>query len=322
MSTKDLDRGGARSGGDEAPEGFASAMTLDQLEVLVAIEEAGSFSGAARRLRRSQGAVSYHVAALEAQLGLALFDRSGHSARWTEAGRAVLARAVEVLDGLAALRATARGLGQGTEAEVVVAVDVMCSPGWLAATLGRFEAAWPHVRLTLRSGTLDTVVEWVRGGDAALGITGMSALPDGLVARVCAQVPWVVVCAPSHALASAPAPIDDAALARHTHLIVSDEGAGAARGPGEVFPSTRRWHVGDMGLRLALLEAGLGWSMMPLARVADALATGRLVALDVARFAAAPPLTLRVIHRQDRPPGRAGQWLLDALLDAQDRPGG
>jgi DNA-binding transcriptional LysR family regulator len=69
-----------------------------------------------------------------------------------------------------------------------------------------------------------------------------------------------------------------------------------------------------MGLRQALLEAGLGWSMMPRARVDEAICAGRLVTLDVARFVHAPPVTLRAVYRQDRPPGLAGQWLLDALL--------
>jgi len=52
-------------------------VTLDQLRVLIAIGEAGSFSAAARQLSRAQSAVSHAVLTLEQALGVALFDRSG-----------------------------------------------------------------------------------------------------------------------------------------------------------------------------------------------------------------------------------------------------
>ena len=53
----------------------AGTPTLDQLRVLLAVAEAGSFSGAAKRLNRAQSVVSYGIANLEAQLGLTLFER-------------------------------------------------------------------------------------------------------------------------------------------------------------------------------------------------------------------------------------------------------
>ncbi len=48
-------------------------MTLDQLRVLVAVAETGSFSAAARRLGRVQSAVSQSVQSLETALGTTLF---------------------------------------------------------------------------------------------------------------------------------------------------------------------------------------------------------------------------------------------------------
>ncbi len=48
-------------------------LTLDQMRVLVAVAEAGSFSAAARRLGRVQSAISQAVQAMEATLGVAAF---------------------------------------------------------------------------------------------------------------------------------------------------------------------------------------------------------------------------------------------------------
>ena len=69
------------------------ALTLDQLRVLAAIAETGSFTAAARRLKRAQSAISHAVATLEGELQLSLFDRSERKPRLTEAGLTVLADA-------------------------------------------------------------------------------------------------------------------------------------------------------------------------------------------------------------------------------------
>ncbi|HHT8929941.1 TPA: helix-turn-helix domain-containing protein, partial [Burkholderia cenocepacia] len=48
---------------------------LEQLRAFIAVVEAGSFSGAARRLERAQSVVSYAIANLESLLGVPLFER-------------------------------------------------------------------------------------------------------------------------------------------------------------------------------------------------------------------------------------------------------
>jgi DNA-binding transcriptional LysR family regulator len=68
-------------------------IIFDQLRVFETVADAGSFSAAARRLRRAQSAVSYAIGNLEAQLGIALFERGRRRPVLTEAGRAVLADA-------------------------------------------------------------------------------------------------------------------------------------------------------------------------------------------------------------------------------------
>ena len=49
--------------------------SVDQLLVLLTVVEEGSFTGAAKRLRRATSAISYAIDTLEAQLGLTPFDR-------------------------------------------------------------------------------------------------------------------------------------------------------------------------------------------------------------------------------------------------------
>src|SRR5271154_2231676 len=98
--------------------------TLDQLHVLTAVVEAGSFSAAARRLHRAQSVVSYTIANLEAQLGVALFARDGRRPLLTDAGRALVAdarrvgRLVDELRARAAAPRAGGGAGSGGRCDV------------------------------------------------------------------------------------------------------------------------------------------------------------------------------------------------------------
>ena len=66
------------------------SLTLDALAVLDAIDRRGSFARAAEELGRATSSLTYAVQQLEAELDVLLFDRSGHRARFTPAGRVLL----------------------------------------------------------------------------------------------------------------------------------------------------------------------------------------------------------------------------------------
>src|SRR5437899_3674385 len=72
-----------------APQRIA-AMDLFQLATFRAVAEERSFSRAAKKLFRSQPAVSQTVRKLEEELGEHLFDRSSRDGRLTDAGQLLL----------------------------------------------------------------------------------------------------------------------------------------------------------------------------------------------------------------------------------------
>ena len=72
-------------------------MELESLRVFLAAAEEGGFSPAARRLYISHSTVSRRVSALERELGVRLFDRSGRAQSLTEAGRVLEAEARRLL---------------------------------------------------------------------------------------------------------------------------------------------------------------------------------------------------------------------------------
>ena len=93
--------------------------SIDQLMVLLAVEEEGSFTAAAKRLGRATSAISYAIDTLEQQLGLSLFDRgTTRKPRLTREGEAVVSEAKAVAFSVETLRARVRGFLDNLEPEV------------------------------------------------------------------------------------------------------------------------------------------------------------------------------------------------------------
>src|SRR5690554_2051879 len=145
-------------------------MTLDQMRAFVAVAEAGSFRKAAGRLMRVQSAISHSVANLEGQLGVRLFDRSGHRPQLTREGRALLADARAILLKVDALRARAQGLGAGVEIELSIIVDTLYPIRRVAEVLGQVRQSFPQVAIRLARAALGGPPEAVESGRATLGI--------------------------------------------------------------------------------------------------------------------------------------------------------
>src|SRR5215471_11378896 len=136
--------------------------TLDQLQILAAVVECGSFAAAGRRLNRATSAIAYGIDNLEEQLGLVLFDRATtKKPELTEHGRALLAHARSVLQGVEKMRARAASLREGEEAEVSLVTDVMLPTARLVDALQSFQASYPTVQLRLHAEALGAVIQRV-----------------------------------------------------------------------------------------------------------------------------------------------------------------
>ena len=98
-------------------------LSLDALLVLDAIARRGSFAAAAEEVHRTTSTLSYTVRKLERDLGVRLFDRSGHRAVLTEHGRLLLAEGRELIDHAGALERRMRTLGRGWEPTLRICVN-------------------------------------------------------------------------------------------------------------------------------------------------------------------------------------------------------
>jgi DNA-binding transcriptional LysR family regulator len=288
------------------------APSLDQLKVFLAVANAGGFTAAARQLGRATSAVSYQIDTLEAQLGVALFDRSAtRRPELSAAGKALIADACAVNTGVDLLRAKARGLLAGLEAEVSVVVDVML-PTWRLVDAARaFQAAFPTVSLHLHVESLGAVTQLVLDGVAAVGVSGPLWKPQAQLARIgVGDTELTTVAAPDHPLARGGA-IPSGEARNHLQLVLSDRSP-LTRGEDFGVLGLKTWRLADLSAKHALLLAGVGWGGMPRTMVEGDIQAGRLVQLRIPDWPA-QVYTFHVIHRIDTPPGPAARWLIDRL---------
>jgi DNA-binding transcriptional LysR family regulator len=297
-------------------------VTLDQLRMLVAIAETGSFTAAAKRVQRAQSAVSHAIHTLENQLQVQLFDRSEKRPVITPAGRDVLIDARLTLARIDQLKARAKGLSQGIESQLSIAVTVLAELAPVIQTLTAFKTVYPTVAIELFVEEIGGSAALVHERICDLGVTGTPSLrmvPAGDLTTIpCGHTDIVAVARPDHPLASwhRELSIDD--LNEHRQLIPTSPRLRAA------YPNTLArdvWRVADLPTRRSMILAGAGWGTVPKHVVRDELQSGALVEL---KLGARPPelmgADLFMIHRADVHLGPAGSWLLvemkHALLQA------
>ncbi len=287
--------------------------SLDQLRTFITVAEEGSFGAAARKLGRAVSAISYGVSQMEAQLGLILFEREGSRRPvLTEAGRGLLAEAKLIADGADTLVAKAQSLHAGLESEVSLVVDVMVPGDATAATLREFRAMFPSVALRLQVEALGAVAACLLEGSAGLAIGGpvLADHPE-LERQAIGAVELVPVAAPDHALAQEG--VAPGESRKHLQLVLSDRSP-LTEGREFSVLSPQSWRLADLGAKHALLKEGIGWGNMPRHMVADDIAQGRLLSLDLPEKPGTAYI-LSALWRRDVRLGPATSWLIDAMRE-------
>jgi DNA-binding transcriptional LysR family regulator len=289
-------------------------VTLDQLRIFIAVAETGSFSAAARRLRRVQSAISQSMQSLETALDTAIFDRSGKPPKLTDGGRVLLEDARHIVHSADMMKARAESMAADVEPELTLAVDAMFPSPLLMASLKALSESFPCLAVTLFTEGLGGPEQRLRDGVARLAL--YAPLPTGaqdLQAEFLAAITMVPVVAADHPLAAEPGPLTRDVLERQVQLVLTDRTTLTTGFSGGII-SLRVWRFADLGSRLDYLLGGFGWCYMPVHLVEEHIAAGRLKRLDIkedrSRVFSFP---IHAVHERARAPGRAGRWLLDDL---------
>jgi DNA-binding transcriptional LysR family regulator len=120
-------------------------LKLRQLEILLAVADAGSMAKAATRLAVSQPAISRAIADAEHTLGVPLFDRSTQGVEPTQYGRALLKRGIAAFDEIDQGVKDIEFLADPTAGEVRIGSGAGLSEGIVLAVINRLSRQYPRI---------------------------------------------------------------------------------------------------------------------------------------------------------------------------------
>ena len=295
-------------------------MDSRQLEYFVAVAEELSFTRAAARCHIVQSALSYQIARLEREQGIALFERTSRSVRMTAAGALLLPRARAVLGELEAARS-----GLAELAGVITGrlrVGIVGSTGQAAPVVEHALAAFHHAHPAVEIAITDTgsrhMADQVRNGELDLAFVGLFAdqVPGDLAHRILTDESLVVAVPHGHPLTGAPA--DLAALAAEIAFVEMRPESGLRAQVDAAFARagvTRRiaFELATSAAVVRFVALGFGAAVVP--RSATTAAPDDVAVLEFADPAARHPIGL--VHRSPEPSAPSARAFL-TLLDASE----
>ncbi|MBS0223815.1 MAG: LysR family transcriptional regulator [Proteobacteria bacterium] len=293
-------------------------MDLEEIRTFVTIAELGSFTGAGRKLHRSQPAISRRLALLEQELDAPLLERIRGRAQLTAAGQTFLPHAEAALAALQDGREAVRGLHAGLSGALSLALVGTLADTHIVDVLQRFARRSKDVRLELRTASSAEVTDLVRRGEATLGLRYFSSNRPELVSLGAGSEAMLVVAAANHPLAGRR--IRNARLLAHERWIGFPPTAGEHDSSGHVLArqliragldAADVTLIDSLTAQKRLAQAGFGLALVPESSVRDELRQGALVALDVPAMTTAIPIT--AIHRRRGYLSPAARLLLSLL---------
>ncbi|MBF8223974.1 LysR family transcriptional regulator [Halomonas sp. 328] len=287
-------------------------LTLNQVEELIEVCQHGSIAAAARALGKSRGAVSMSLSALEDQLGVTLFRRTGNRLAATPITQELLDDFRRLWDLARAIETRCHRHLEGEESLLRIARDDALPEAFWRDLVAEMTHIFPRLSLGFGLSPAAELAGSLGSGavDLGLGVMEEAARVPGTDARALGPIDMLMVAARDHPLAH---------LGRvgqedlHDHPFIGqtwyDE-----RGLRQASLAVRqRVGVSHFELMRDMAADGIGWTLLPAPLASPLLAEGRLVLLAHARAVQSQEfVALRSLAFRD---GRISDWLLQRVQD-------
>ncbi|HWS70198.1 MAG TPA: LysR family transcriptional regulator [Steroidobacteraceae bacterium] len=281
-------------------------ITLRQLRAFTEVARRESFTEAAKQLHLSQSAVSALIRELERQIGFGLLDRTTRRVVLSASGGHLLELSERVLQDVDSALSEAKSLLDKSRGRVIVAASPLSAVTILPAMISRFARTFPKVRIDLRDVLTDQILQSVRNGTVDIGIGTFEKSETELELSTLYEDVLGVIMPNNSPLASRRSLYwrdlkgqSMIALSRSSVFRPLIDSTLRAQ---SIELGETRFEVGYMGTAVALVEAGLGISVLP----------ERAAALIKQRRARFRRLTAPVVSRPMTLVTRAGRSLSPA----------
>ena len=293
-------------------------LTLDSLAVLDAIDRRQSFAAAAEELHRVPSAITYAISKLEQDLDVELFDRSGHRAVLTPAGRELLEEGRHLLRAAAGLESRVKRVATGWEAQLRIAVGDLVNLGEVYQLVQQFFAEESGTRIRLieevYGGTWDALVSG--RADLVIGAPGEGPPGGGYATRPIGRVGFVFAVTPDHPLAALPEPLRANDILAYRSVSAADSSRNLPPRTSGLLSGQEVLTVPDMQAKQQAQLMGLGVGFLPEAWIQDDVKAGRLVIKQVEENKETGTI---VIAWRTEHSGRALRWFVEQLDDDMRR---
>jgi DNA-binding transcriptional LysR family regulator len=241
-------------------------VSLRQLRAFLAVAKLQHFRRAAESLHLTQPAVSRHIADLELELDVRLFDRNTREVVPTDAGRYLQSAVERVLDELESVLAHVHSESERRHGKVRVAAAPTLSAGLMPQCIAACARDYPELSVQLHDQVQTLVLDSVRGGEVDFGLAIEPADSEAFDSETILHDPFVLVCRRDHPLAKLAA-VPWKKL-RGESLVLLDHTSGSRR----LIDHQLAMHqveanvvqqAGHMQTAFRMVEAGLGISVTP-----------------------------------------------------------
>jgi DNA-binding transcriptional LysR family regulator len=299
-------------------------MDTGRLQALVEIARTGSISRAAAALFVTQPALTARIHALEESVGAELLVRSRHGSRLTEAGKALLPHAERALAALQAGRIAIEDVKSGGAGRLTIGAAPAVSTYVLPAMLHRFQATHPGVRLVVRSGHSEEILQMVLRDEVEVGLMRPIQHPD-VTATLLYEDELTLVVHRGHRFAAA-GQVRMGELASE-HLILFDRSSSYHELTSAIVRQAGisprgRLEVDNIDAAKRMVEQRLGIALLPRTSVQADIGAGRLVPVRVTDMA---PVRRQIVIARRRDAGELTPVLaaflatLDTLRPDEER---
>ncbi len=258
-------------------------ISLEGLQVLDAIDRRGSIAGASTELHRVPSTISYAVAKLEQDLGVAVFERAGPRISLTPAGRELLKEGRYLLKAAQDLEHRVRRVATGWETQFAIGLESLLAPSALADDIRAFYEVADSTRLRITQEVMSGMWEALldRRVDLLIAAAGEGPSGGGYVFESMGTLPFVFAVAPGHALARAAEPIDKAELRAHRAVVGGDSALRLPQRTVGLLFGQDALTVPDIFSKYAFQVAGFGFGYLPEPYARPAIDAGLLIEKQV-----------------------------------------
>lgn len=290
-------------------------LSIEALEVIDAIARKGSFAAAAESLFRVPSALTYTVRKLEEDLGLSLFDRSGHRAILTKAGEELIKEGRHLLEAAQVLESRVKRVATGIETDITIAISDLFSNTAILQALADFylQDFGTRVKLTREvfGGSWDALI--TGRADISMGAPGDIPSGGGYATKLIGNLDFVFAVAPQHPLASLKEPLNSQNIIQYRAVAVADSSRNLPPRTAGILTGQDVLTVHNMESKLEAQIMGLGVGYVPKHLALRYAKAGKLIIKTVAESRNIAPTYIAWRNNANKTSGKAQQWLLKSL---------